>query len=221
MWAALLPAITLPVAGQEAPAAPRTQAQQLLAPLPEVDLSALEPAVGEQIESMLGEVQKLLANPAAQPAQFSQSFGELGQVLHAYGLTEAAAAAYENASIAAPRDFRWLYYLGVLRQAEGELDQAAELLDRALGFDRNHLAAMVRRGEIEIAPRPARRGDPLLAAGADPEPDQRRGARRPRPGRSLEARFPHGGRAPGERSRCAARGDAAALSARPRLSRPG
>lgn len=128
-----------------------TTAERLLASLPEVDLSPLEPAVGEQIAAMLAAAEAAVVKPSSRPAELAIAFGELGQVLHAYGLLDAAEVAYSNAAIAAPEDYRWLYYLGVLHQETGQLEGAAELLDRTLGLRQEDLAALVRRGEIEIA----------------------------------------------------------------------
>ncbi|MEM6793225.1 MAG: hypothetical protein AAF725_04550 [Acidobacteriota bacterium] len=46
---------------------------------------------------------------AAGDAELAQAYGELGELLHAYQLTDPAAACYRNARKLAPGEARWPY----------------------------------------------------------------------------------------------------------------
>jgi Flp pilus assembly protein TadD len=89
--------------------------------LPRVELAGYAPAVRAQIE-------RAQARAAAAPEDALAS-GELGMILHAYGLFDAAAACYERARRYAPAEPRWAYYHGlVLAQRARSAEALAALL---------------------------------------------------------------------------------------------
>lgn len=119
-----------------------------LEPLPETDLAAFEPNVRDQLAAAAAGLE---AARGGGDEALAEAYGELGRRLHAYELYEAAAAAYRNALRLAPGEFRWLYYLGILNQATGELDEASRLLEQALAQRPEDLPARLRLAEIRIA----------------------------------------------------------------------
>ena len=127
-----------------------------LEPLPETDLGAFEANVQSQLAAARAEVDEALTG--GDEPRLATAFGELGRRLHAYELYQAAAASYRNAVALAPDEFRWLYHLGILYQATGELDDAVRLLERARGRRPDDLPTRVRLAEIRIA-----QGDPAAA----------------------------------------------------------
>lgn len=149
------------------------------------DLSALEPAVAEQLQDI--EVLLRSLDPAKELRTSGGIFADAGQIYHAYELEAAAVACYLNAEILLPGDHRWPYLRAVLlqkagdlagaanayrvallgldehvpslvrlaevRQAQGRLDEAKELLTRALRIKPSSAAAAAGLGEIALAER--------------------------------------------------------------------
>jgi tetratricopeptide (TPR) repeat protein len=70
--------------------------------------------------------ERVIAEPDA-----SESWGELGAVLHAHNLWEPAIQSYERARELGPTEFRWTYLLAVAVEAEGEVERAEGLYERA------------------------------------------------------------------------------------------
>ncbi len=140
-----LPALTAAVQG----AAP-------LRPVPKVDVSAMEPAVRQQVDAAQ---RSLAAAPGLAPAAAAASFGEAGKTYLLYAMLDAAAPCFENAAALAPGDFRWPYYAGVVAQRLGDLERAGDDFRRATALQSPFPAALCRLGEVELL-----RGD-LDAAG--------------------------------------------------------
>ncbi len=129
--------------------APSPSPESLL-PVPEVALDGLEPEVAEQLRSSREVLAKTLDTPGIPAADLAENFGLLGQIYHAYGLTDAARACYLNANSLAPANFKWNYYLGSLAIKEGRLAEAVEPLQRALAFQPENVTALVRLGEVYL-----------------------------------------------------------------------
>lgn len=167
--AALLLILSAPLAAQEAPppesappatapaeepAAPAADAggeeELRLVPIPEPDLSGLEPAVTDQLRETRAHLEALLGRPDATPATQAEALGELGRLYHAYDLAEPAEAAFYDAHLLAPEDFRWAYHLGYLYQQQGQFENAAVLYGRALERQQT-VAAVIHLAETYIA----------------------------------------------------------------------
>jgi tetratricopeptide (TPR) repeat protein len=132
---------------QDAPAEPETIE---LVPIPEPDLTGLEPEVAAQLGETRAQLEALLQRPGAtRPAQ-AEALGELGRLYHAYELNEPAEAAYYDAHLLAPEDARWSYLLGHLSQQIGKFEQAAVLYGRALERQQT-VAAIIHLAETYIA----------------------------------------------------------------------
>ncbi|MCP3962175.1 MAG: tetratricopeptide repeat protein [bacterium] len=125
---------------------PAARGQDLL-PMPEPDLSAMDDAVRQRIESIQAAVADL-STAETDPARLSQAIGELGQHYLANELMDASAVAFRNAAILRPEDFRWPYLLGVVQQSRGELEDAAGTFPRVLELRPDDLATVVRLGDV-------------------------------------------------------------------------
>ncbi|MEM9293982.1 MAG: tetratricopeptide repeat protein [Acidobacteriota bacterium] len=111
-------------AAQAADAAPAPSLT--LERLPTVDLSALEPAVADQITTARRLFDESLAAGPENAAGLAEAYGGLGRIYHAYELVEPAAVCYRNAARLNPEDFRWFYYLAVITRLAGDLETAAD-----------------------------------------------------------------------------------------------
>lgn len=119
------------------------------------DLSGLEAAARGQLEARRRELEALTAGGGA-PAAWSQTLGELGQLYHAYGLSEAALACYREAAGRAAHEPRWAYLAAVLTQKAGRVDEARVLLERTAELAPGQGAVWLRLGQLLLdAHRPA------------------------------------------------------------------
>lgn len=123
-----------------------------LAPVPEPDLATAEESVREQIEQQRAKVDALMADPSSDPEARAEAFGDLGLRYLLYDFLDAAAAAFANARVLAPEDFRWIYLGGYLDKIQGRLEPAVELLERSLELQEDFQPAVLRlaRARLEL-----------------------------------------------------------------------
>lgn len=143
--------------------------------LPTAALEAFEPAARDHLLVERGTLEALLESDTP-PHQLAEAFGRLGKVYYGYELYDLAAIAWHNALELQAEDGRWLYLLGLLQRIEGEWEQAAQLLARAVAVDGGNLAArihlgrlLIDRGDTSAAEQQflaVREGDPSSAAAA-------------------------------------------------------
>lgn len=69
-------------------------------------------------------------------------------VLHAHGLLEPAAQAYERAAILDPGSFKWRYYLGLIQHDLAQLSESAETVSAAVELRPDYAPARVNLGQI-------------------------------------------------------------------------
>ncbi len=122
-----------------------------LLPLPEPDLSPMEPSVRDQLESTREDVARLLADPASEPTALAGAFGLLGQTYLLYSITSSAETCFRNAAALAPQDYRWRYYLGVIEQQSRRFEAALESFDQALELNPGDLPSLLRQAQIRLA----------------------------------------------------------------------
>ncbi len=175
--------------GRGTPAAPTPTAAQPVATRPAFvapDLATVDAAVRDRIAAARLKVE---AAGTARRGGSAAAWLRLGQLYHAYDLLEPAAAPYANALFDAPGDRHAMHGLALVRQRQGQLEEAARLLRAELAA-RPGAAAAYRLGQVEKAGRPAEARTAL-----------ERPAARPRlRGRRLRA-GPAGGRKAGTRRR--------------------
>lgn len=122
-------------------------AQPLAIPSP--DLSALEPAVAQQIEARQLALKSLFGRDP-DPRELAAAWADLGMLYHAYKLTGPAEQCYRNAAEADPKDARWPHLLGGLLQDAGKLEEAAAAYKKALELAPEDTPALVHLGEIYL-----------------------------------------------------------------------
>lgn len=154
-----LPGLTGAQEGREA-------GQRALLPIPEPALAGLEPAVAEQ----LGAARARLARGQAEGSAAATEFGELGLVYQAYGFSEPAEAAYENASRLAPRDFRWRHLLGLVLEDRQRLDEAAQAYSDAFALG-SFYPSLLRWARVEQGLGRLKEAGEVLAAAAAHAPN--------------------------------------------------
>ena len=114
--------------------------------IPAVDVTGFEPEIRRQVAAALEAVR-------LRPRE-AESSGKLGMILQAYERYEQAATFYQRARVGAPRDFRWAYYLGVVRGEMGQAEEAVEALTAAVGLQAEYEPAQLRLAEaLQLAGR--------------------------------------------------------------------
>jgi Flp pilus assembly protein TadD len=113
-----------------------------LSGIPRVELADTDPAVRRQLEAARGAVE-------SRPTDVEAN-GRLGMLYELYQYPEAARVCYGRASTLAPREFRWLYYLGRLERFQGDSAQAATTLAAALAIDPSYGPAMAELAEAHL-----------------------------------------------------------------------
>jgi Flp pilus assembly protein TadD len=128
---ATLAVVALALGGCPAP-------QSSMPPLPQVELGDYAPAVRAQIE-------RARARAASGPADSAAS-GELGMILHAYGLFDAANDCYARARALDPADFHWPWYQALVLEMRGRSADALDALVQA-----TRLKPGARDAQLELA----------------------------------------------------------------------
>lgn len=141
------PGAATPAAAASGEVAPEEQTIELL-PVPEPELSGLDPDVAAQLADSRSALDEILASGTLDVGGASEVFGELGRLYQAYGFVEPAEAAYRNAATLDPTSFRWRYYLGRLLHEAGRLDEAEHFYARALDLEPNRTEVMVYLGDL-------------------------------------------------------------------------
>ncbi len=134
--------------------------------LPDPDVSQMEPMVVQLLEESR---QALLLEPDS-----AERWGKLGAVLDVHGLFEEAETCYRQARRLAPEDFRWAYFLAIVRDVRGaDAQELVTLFEEAIALRPEYAPAHFRSGyalsmrgahdEAEQAYRQALSLDPQLA----------------------------------------------------------
>ena len=126
----------------------RSQPTPELREIPSPDLTGAEDAVRRQIESKLEEVTALRAT--AGTGELSQTYGDLGLLYLTYSFLGAAEISFDNARILAGDDPRWPYLLGYLFEIQGRLEEASDMLERALELSPDDAPALIRLGRVRL-----------------------------------------------------------------------
>ena len=120
-----------------------------LLPLPLPDLSEMGEAARERLELLQVRVADL--KTSASDGELAEAYGTLGKYYIAHHLNDAAEVALFNASLLAPDDFRWAYYLGFVYQMVGKLELERDAFERALALRPEYVPAHLRLAELLLA----------------------------------------------------------------------
>jgi tetratricopeptide (TPR) repeat protein len=131
-----------------------------LVPVPLPSLETLDAAERELLASRRASLDELVADGAAADKTVAAAFGEMGRIYLLEDLAGAAEACFANAAALRPDDYRWHYYLALLDERGGRLEDAVAHLERVVSLVPDDLAARLRLGRAVLAigrPQKARR----------------------------------------------------------------
>ena len=134
-----------------AAASPMAASAETASPtIPRPDLSAMEETARAKIESMQASLAELAQRDDVRQGELAEAFGHLGQLFHAYRLFDSAEQCYAESHQLAPGDYRWAYYLGLVRHAKGDLAQAVQDYEQALAQRPDDLPILLRLGDAML-----------------------------------------------------------------------
>ena len=113
-------------------------------PLPDPDLSRLEPAVREKLGDARRALLDAIDDPDTDGERRSGLYGHTGKLFHAHDAYAVAEACYRNAAALEPREVRWPYTLGFLYQDTGRFEEAKGQYRKVLEIEPAHAFAQLR-----------------------------------------------------------------------------
>jgi tetratricopeptide (TPR) repeat protein len=114
------------------------------------DLTNLEESVREQLTTAQNTLAVAARNSATSNAALSGTYGDLGQLYHAYSLNAPARECYLNASRLATTDFRWPYLLAKLDQNDGRFEEAIVRFQLTVTLCPDYFPAFLNLGNLSI-----------------------------------------------------------------------
>lgn len=157
--------------------------------VPSPDLSAMEEGVRRSVEAMQGALRQAVERDVA-PAELAEGFAQLGYRYLAFELLDAAESVFATARELAPEDFRWPYYLGIVEQSKGKLEDAAAAYEAVLELRSDDLPTLLRLGDVYLDRNDTERSRQLYTRARELAPDS--AAAHYGLGKVAEARGEHG-----------------------------
>jgi len=135
------------------------------------DLSAMNEAVQAQINQRYAAVRALSDDAGVTSRALADGHGDLGKVLLAADLREAAEHSFLNAESLEPTDMRWPYFLGHLYRDAGDTAQAMASFERAEVLQPDYTATLVYLGDMHLELGAAELAEPLFTKALSIAPD--------------------------------------------------
>ena len=165
--ALLIASLALAVGGCGGGGDPATDTPAVALP----DLSNADMFVREQVRAQHETLMAALGSPAADAATRGGAHGEMGMLLMAAGLFDAAEAHLEQAQALAPDDLRWPYYLGHLHKTNGELEDSAAAFNDVLRIQSDDPLALLSLGDVYLLQGQPEAAEPLFRTQLALQPD--------------------------------------------------
>ena len=135
------------------------------------DLGGVDTFVATQVRDRFASMQRTLESPETTPGGRSRAYGEMGKLLLAAGLPEAAEPYLLEAQSLVAGDMRWPYYLGHLYRTMGDLAKAAASFERALQLGPDDPVTLVTLGEVYLTQGRPEAAEPLFARQLSRQPN--------------------------------------------------
>ncbi len=119
-------------------------------PLPDPDLSRLEPAVRAKLGDARQALLDSIDDPDIDAQKRSRLYGHTGKLFHAHDAYAVAEVCYRNAAALDAGELRWPYTLGFLYQDTGRFEEAKEQYRRVLELEPAHAFAQLRLAQVHL-----------------------------------------------------------------------
>jgi tetratricopeptide (TPR) repeat protein len=160
----LVPACKQP----SAPPAPSRPALKAVA-LP--DLSNAAELVQSQVRTRYAALQAAIAKTDTPSDALADAYGEMGKLFIATEYYDAAQACLENASVLAPAEMRWPYYLGHVFRLKNDPANAVGAFERAMAIKGDDVPTLVWLAEMHLTLNAPQAAEAPLAKARALQPD--------------------------------------------------
>ena len=116
--------------------------------VPQPNPATMEEGVAELLESSWTELNAKLIEDDSTLKSKAQAYADYGLVAFGNGLVLPAEIAFENATILAPNDERWIYFRALVYEYKGMLEKAVISFQRVLEMRPEYLPALIRLADV-------------------------------------------------------------------------
>ena len=135
------------------------------------DLSAADAFVRQQVRSQHASLMQIVETPTASAATRAETYGDMGKLLMAAALLDAAEPYLRQAQTLAPEDTRWPYYLGHLHRTTGALEDAAAAFNDVLRIRPDDAVTLLSLGDVYLLQGRPEDAEPLFRTQLDMQPE--------------------------------------------------
>ena len=135
------------------------------------DLSAADVFVRDQVRAQHASLMAIVQTPTANAARRAEAYGDMGKLLMAAALHDAAEPHLRRAQTLAPDDARWPYYLGHLYRTTGALEESVAAFDQVLSIRPDDPLTLLWLGEVHLLLGRPEEADPLFRTQLAMQPD--------------------------------------------------
>ena len=135
------------------------------------DLSAADVFVREQVRAQHASLMAIVQTPTANAGRRAAAYGDMGKLLMAAALHDAAEPHLRRAQTLAPDDARWPYYLGHLYRTTGALDDSVAAFNEVLRIRPEDALTLLWLGEVHLLAGQPAEAEPLFRTQLAMQPD--------------------------------------------------
>ena len=135
------------------------------------DLSAADVFVRDQVRGQHAALTAIVQTPTANAARRADAYGDMGKLLMAAALHDAAEPYLRRARTLAPDDARWPYYLGHLYRTIGALEDSVASFNDVLRLRPDDPLTLLWLGEVHLLLGRPEEAEPLFTTQLAMQPD--------------------------------------------------
>lgn len=118
--------------------------------IPAPNAATMDSDVAAVVQKSWINLNSTLAQNGLTPDARAQAYATYGLSAFGNGLALPAEAAFENARILAPAEARWVYFLALMHQYNGELEKAVTSFAQVLNLQPENLPTLLRLGKVRF-----------------------------------------------------------------------
>ena len=122
----------------------------VLQDVPPPNHDAMEVDVATLLDNSWNELQNDLKENESEPILKADAYANYGLIAFGNGLVLPAELAFQNATILAPNDARWVYFTALMHEYTGKLEQAVSSFERVLVLRPDDLPTLLRLGNVRF-----------------------------------------------------------------------
>lgn len=135
------------------------------------DLSATDAFVREQVRSQHASLMQIVRTPTADASARAEASGDMGKLLMAAALLDAAEPYLRQAQAQSPDDIRWPYYLGHLHKTTGALEASVAAFNDVLRIRPDDAVSLLSLADVYLLQGRPEAAELLFGTQLDMQPD--------------------------------------------------